>query len=80
MGELMVARSRELARLDIFVNRARYTLHLLDLVLWLRGAKACAVRSAGRQQPARLHLGEGLGEHGLGVHDLAKARLHQLDR
>jgi len=42
----MVARSRELAQLDTFLNRARYTLHLLDSVLWLRGAKACPVRPA----------------------------------
>ena len=39
------ARSRELERLDAFLNRSRvHKLHLLTSVLWLRGRKIAGVR------------------------------------
>ncbi len=39
------ARSRDLARLDAILNRARiHKVHLLTSVLWLRGGKMSAVR------------------------------------
>ena len=41
----MQARSRELARLDAFLNRTRrHKLHLLTSVLWLGGRKIAGVR------------------------------------
>ena len=41
----MQTRSRELARLDAFLNRTRqHKLHLLTSVLWLSGRKFAGVR------------------------------------
>jgi hypothetical protein len=41
----MQARSRELTRLDAFLNRTRqHKLHLLTSVLWLSGRKLAGVR------------------------------------
>ena len=41
----MQARSRELARLDAFLNRTRvHKIHLLTSVLWLDGRKLAGVR------------------------------------
>jgi hypothetical protein len=41
----MQTRSRDLARLDAFLNRTRqHKLHLLTSVLWLSGRKLAGVR------------------------------------
>ena len=45
-------RQRELARLDVFLNRTRvHKLHMLNSVLWLRKAKAPVVRPAAPEKP-----------------------------
>jgi hypothetical protein len=65
----MQARSRELERLDAFLNRTRvHKLHLLTSVLWLRGRKLSAVRR---------RTGAGFAETGEGPRE---RRGHELRR
>jgi hypothetical protein len=62
----MQARSRQLARLDAFLNRTRqHKLHLLTSVLWLRGHKLAGVR---RVAASALPLASS-GERPLELHD-----------